>query len=373
VATHLEEQLQRDIDRIRDKVREMADLATRSLEECVRALVEGDTRLAYGSIIRDSRIDDLESRIDAMCVEFMVRHIPVAANLRFAHSVAKISLELERVGDYAESINRQAIVLAAAERRPDLTKIEQLATMSIEMLRQAVRSFLDEDVELARNAQGLDSKANRLHQEIYLELLGERPDGPDDMANLFAVLSVANRFERVADQADNICEEVVYISTGENTRHQLTKDIQVLFVSSTDSCRSLMAEGIAKAIAGDHFDFLSAGIGTQAPDRRAVEFLSRKGIDASDHNPQTVEEIGDLGGFKVVVAIGDKASGGLPVLGYKTIIQEWDVSDPSTGSADDESYEMRYSETFDDLLGRIRDLIHGLHGTANDIRTGTNA
>ena len=66
----------------------------------------------------------------------------------------------------------------------------------------------------------------------------------------------------------------------------------------------------------------------------------------------------DLGGFKVVVAIGDKASGGLPVLGYKTIIQEWDVSDPSTGSADDESYEMRYSETFDDLLGRIRDLIH---------------
>ncbi len=346
----------------------MGDLATRSLEEAVRALADADTRLAYASIIRDSRIDDLESKIDAMCVEFMIRHIPVAANLRFAHSVAKIVLELERVGDYAESINRQAIVLATAKKRPDLTKVERLAGIAIDMLRQAVRSFLDEDAELARQAQALDGKANLMHQNIYLDLLGEHPEGPEELSTLFAVLSVANRFERVADQADNICEEVLYISTGESTRHRLTKEVQVLFVSSADSCRGLMAEGIANAIAGDHFDFLSAGMGTEEPDRRAVELLARKGIDATGHRPQTVGDVGDIGRFKVVVAIGNDAARGLPSPGYKTIVQEWDVADPSTGAADDEqSYELRYTETFDDLVGRIRELIHGLHGTANDI------
>ena len=62
--SHLEEQLQRDVDRIRDKVREMADLALRALEEAVKALTTGDTKLAYAAILRDSRIDDLESIVE---------------------------------------------------------------------------------------------------------------------------------------------------------------------------------------------------------------------------------------------------------------------------------------------------------------------
>ena len=368
MATLLEEQLQRDIDRIRDKVREMADLAARSLEESVRALVDGNTRLAYSSIIRDSRIDDLESKVDAMCVEFMVRHIPVAANLRFAHSVAKISLELERIGDYAESINRQAIVLATAKNRPNLDKVEQLAGIAIDMVRQAVRSFLDDDIELARGAQSLDAKANRIHQEIYLDLLGAHPEGPEDLSTLFSVLSVANRFERVADQADNICEEVLYIATGENTRHTLTKDVRVLFVSPASSGLGLMAEGIGEAIAGDHFDFFSAGTDETTPDTRIIEFLARKGIDSSDHTAQSLEEIGDLDRFKMVVAIGSGVAQGIHSPGYKTIIQEWDVLDPSTvRGGDEETQELRYAETFDDLVGRIRELIHGLHGTATQI------
>ncbi len=90
MTSHLEEKLQNDIHRIRDRVREMADLALRGLEDSVRALTTGDTKLAYAAILRDSRVDDLESLIDGMCVEFIVRHIPVATHLRFVHSVAKI-------------------------------------------------------------------------------------------------------------------------------------------------------------------------------------------------------------------------------------------------------------------------------------------
>jgi phosphate transport system protein len=367
VAAHLEEQLQRDVDRIRDKVREMANLALRALEDCVKALVEGDTRLAYSSIIRDSRIDDLEKLIDGMCVEFMVRHIPVAANLRFAHSVAKIVLELERIGDYAESINRQAILLSRAETRPDLTKIEALAQVAIEMVRQASRAFLDQDAELARVAQTLDARANSLHQEVYRDLLGYRPTGSEDLSTLFSVLSVANRFERVADQADNICDEVRYIETGQDNRHVLTKDIQVLFVSSSNSCRSLMAEGIGKTIAGDHFDFLSAGVDAAAPDPGAVKFLAEKSIDLSDHKATTVTDLGPLSRFKVVVAIGEEAAAAISTPGYKTIVLEWDVLNPLEATADDQERQELYAVVFDDLLGRISSLIRGLHGTASDL------
>ena len=56
MTSHLEEKLQNDIHRIRDRVREMADLALRGLEDSVVALMAGDTKLAYAAILRDSRV-----------------------------------------------------------------------------------------------------------------------------------------------------------------------------------------------------------------------------------------------------------------------------------------------------------------------------
>jgi len=367
---HLEERLQRDIDRIKDRVREMSDLAVRGLEDSVRSLTSGDRKLAYAAILRDSRIDNLESIVDAHCVEFMVRHIPVAKNLRFAHSVAKICLELERIGDYAESINRQAILLSRTSKRPEFEHYDQLAQVAIEMVRQAVRAFLDEDLELAERTRALDSQANRIHQEIFRSLLGAEPKNSDDLETLFALLSVANRFERVADQAVNISEEVFYIVTGELVKHQLKRDIQVLFVSSANSCRSLMAEGIAKTIAGKHFQFFSAGVDAEPPDPRAVAFLSKKGIDVSGHQSTTLEETGDLGRFKAVVTIGSEAARSIPRVAYRTILLEWPVDNPADRSGDAPAGEEDYAAVFDDLVDRISDLIRSLHGTIESPNPG---
>ncbi len=294
-----------------------------------------------------------------MCVEFMVRHIPVAKQLRFAHSVAKIISELERVGDYGESINRQAILLCHAPQTPDLGTHEELAEVAIEMVRQAIRAFLDEDIDLAEATRKLDSKANQLHQKIYRSLVGERPETSEDLSTLFSLLSVANRFERVADQASNICEEVSYLLTGEIVKHSLHREVQVLFVSSSSSCRGVMAEGIARTIAGDHFEFFSAGVDTDPPDPRAVEFLADKGIDASGHAARRLEDIEDFGRYRAVVAIGKEAAAAIPKVGFRTILLEWDVEgpDPETEA------ESGYASVFDALVDRITDLIRGLHGT----------
>src|SRR5687767_7993631 len=71
--THYEETLQRDIERIRAKVRQMAGLAVASLKSCMKALTERNRSLAYSVIVRDQRIDELEKEIDRLCLEFIVR------------------------------------------------------------------------------------------------------------------------------------------------------------------------------------------------------------------------------------------------------------------------------------------------------------
>src|SRR6185436_15176221 len=164
----------------------------------------------------------------------------------------------------------QAILLSRAPFTPSLDPYAQLAQVSIEMVRQAVRAFLDEDIDLADRTRALDGQANRLHQDIYSSLSAERPQSSDELATLFSLLSVANRFERVADQAVNVCEEVFYLGSGRIVKHELLRDLKVLFVSTASSCLGLMGETIGRTIAGKRVQFFSAAVDDAPPDPCAV-------------------------------------------------------------------------------------------------------
>ncbi len=112
MTSHLEETLQRDIDRLLAKINDSADLVERALRESVAALLEKKLQLAYMVILRDQRIDEMEKQIDRLCLEFLVRQQPVAHHLRLAYVIIKINADLERIGDYAESIARQSLKVA---------------------------------------------------------------------------------------------------------------------------------------------------------------------------------------------------------------------------------------------------------------------
>src|SRR5687767_15240815 len=138
MATHFEQSLQRDIDRIRAKVSEMAVLGERALRDCMKALEEKNRVLAYSIILRDQRIDELEKEVDRFCLEFIVRQQPVAGPLRMAYATIRINLELERVGDYAESIARQVLKLTSMDVQIPVDRFAEIANLSIPMLHDSV-------------------------------------------------------------------------------------------------------------------------------------------------------------------------------------------------------------------------------------------
>ena len=57
MPSHYEETLERDINRIRGKVSEMAKLAEDALTACIGSLVSQDRKKAYSVILRDRRIE----------------------------------------------------------------------------------------------------------------------------------------------------------------------------------------------------------------------------------------------------------------------------------------------------------------------------
>src|SRR5438477_4437908 len=257
---HYEETLRRDIKLIRHKILEMAGLAARALKSALQALVERNRPLAYGIILRDQYIEELEKEIVRLCLEFLVRQQPVALHLRFAYATIKINLELERIGDYAESIARQVLKISSLQPQPSYEKFVAIANLAIPMLQQAVQAFVDQNPDLARSTMVIEEEVDLLRNGINAALMQQQQLGKIPIEALTPLLTIARRFERVSDQAKNICEEVLYMCTGEYAKHKGTEVLRVLFVDIRNACRSQMAEAIANSLGKPEFVFASAGI-----------------------------------------------------------------------------------------------------------------
>src|SRR5688572_28323716 len=162
MVTHLEASLQRDIDLISGKIQEMARRDEQALTTCLKALQESNRQLAYFVILRDREIDDLEKQIDRLCLEFIVRQQPVARHLRFVYSTIKINAELERIGDYAESIARQVLKLHSYDLKAFHPQFAEIANLSIPMLHAAVKAFIEGDAELARKTMTVEEDVDVL-------------------------------------------------------------------------------------------------------------------------------------------------------------------------------------------------------------------
>jgi phosphate transport system protein len=362
MQTHYEENLQRDIERIRKKVTEMGALAGRALRSCMQALTERNRQIAYSVILRDQRIDELEKEIDRLCLEFLVRQQPVAGTLRFAYATIKINLELERVGDYAESIARQILVLCGMDFPIPQERYAEIANLAIPMLHQAVQAFLAQDPDQARKAIESEEKVDMLRHHINAELVQALQRGQIPVEALTPLMTIVNRFERVADQAKSICQEVLYICTGEYTKHRGTEVFRVLFVDEHNACRSQMAEGIGNALGQPKFIFSSAGLEPWQIDRAAITFLKEKGIDIGHNTSRAVEQVPNLDFYQVIVAVAEEARRVFPPPPTKVVCIDWSIQDPSKVSGSAEQIRAAYEETYGFLRAHIQDLVEAILG-----------
>ncbi|MBI3191785.1 MAG: hypothetical protein HYZ36_03890, partial [Pedosphaera parvula] len=170
MSSHYEVTLQQDLDRIRDKVAEMGALCEKAVSDAVRALREGNRPLAYSVILRDQRIDELEKEVDRLCLEFLVRQQPAGTPLRLVYSTIRSNLELERVGDYAESIARQVIKLTHQDVSIPTERLAELADRAMQTLHDAVQACVQEDTALANGVMQLEEIVDALKSRVNADL-----------------------------------------------------------------------------------------------------------------------------------------------------------------------------------------------------------
>ncbi|MBN1759075.1 MAG: phosphate signaling complex protein PhoU [Chitinispirillaceae bacterium] len=360
-----EESVNRDINRIRERIIEMAQCTETSLRDIITTCIEHNHTLAYGIILRDQYIDEKEKEIDRLCLEFIVKQQPVAQPLRFAFSAIKLNMEIERVGDYAESMARHLLKFGDWPSDEVRNLIIELAETAISMFHDAIQSFTEESIELARKTLATEDNVDKLRDQCINFLLSTPPNN----IPLLSLLNVVRRFERVADQAQNICMEVLYMLTGEYLKHPGSEAYRVLFVDEHNSIRSRIAESVANGLNMDRFIFSSAGVDPKPINQRTIDFLKEKGFDISKNAPRALAQIPNLDYYHIVVVFASEAKGIFPRQPRKTIFLDWEIDVPSLSKDNDETIAAGYENMFTFIKTHVTNLVNAIAaGTTTDRR-----
>ncbi len=198
----------------------MSGLTERNLALAMRALAERDDKLCDTVEAEDTQIDQLEIHIDEMVIQYMATHGPIARDCRLMLTASKISNNLERIADQATKIARRARELNAEPVFPPLVDIPIMAETAQEMLRESITAFIDGNTDLAVEIIARDKSVDSINKELERDLTAHMVDDPKSITRALNLLTVARAIERVADHATNIAEEVFYLNSGQDIRHE---------------------------------------------------------------------------------------------------------------------------------------------------------
>ncbi|WP_306600642.1 phosphate signaling complex protein PhoU [Geothrix sp. 21YS21S-2] len=167
----------------------------------------------------DKGVDELELRLDQACIDLLALRAPFASDLRLIASTLKIVPELERIGDHCTNIARRALILNPLLPLDLGDSLRRLGEETLSMVRRAVDAFVNGDAELARAVIASDDSVDALYVQINRELLRLMLADPLTIERASHLIIVIKNWERIADQATNIAEEVLFIIGGVSVKH----------------------------------------------------------------------------------------------------------------------------------------------------------
>jgi phosphate transport system protein len=356
--SHYEERLERDLAAIRGQVADMADLVKTSVKDAMHALQTGNHKLAATTVLADHDINRSMRQIDELCHKFIALHLPSAGHLRLLSSVIRSNIELERIGDYAVTIAREALQLSAPPSGSLSQELERVGNETQLMLSQSIKAFNELNSEMAKATMILEEQMENDLDIIYSGLMAN--DDRDAVKNLLAMFAVFTQLKRVADQAKNLCEETVFAITGDP---KAPKVYNILFIDEDNSCQSQIAEAIARKNFPGSGNYTSAGRQPAAGLNPAmVEFLGGHGVhlaDTAKPRPLDMTPL-ELTTQHVIVSLQGPVKSYFDQVPFHTTPLEWDIG-PAPESADEAGIK-RLEELYRDTAVQVRDLMEALRG-----------
>lgn len=212
--------LERAIDDLKKQVLVLSARVEETVRQAAKSLARRDAALAQQVVDADFEIDHQEVAIEEECLKILALYQPVAGDLRFIITVLKINSDLERIGDVASNIASRALSLTAQPPVELSLDFPRMAERSQSMLGRSLDALVNLNPDLAREVCLADDEVDAMKREMYARIKAVLRQDTSKMEVLLELLGVARHFERIADLATNIAEDVIYLAEGDIVRHR---------------------------------------------------------------------------------------------------------------------------------------------------------
>lgn len=202
------------LNQLRELLIKMGTRMDEALQEAVESLKTADLAKAEEVIRRDGELNVLEEEILELGSQLIITQQPVAKDLRRIIVAFKISSDLERMGDLARDIAKVTVRLDGEAVVKPLVDIPQMASIASTMISESIRSYMDENTDLAYKMAKDDDEVDELYGSMLRELYALLIEKPEAAPQMMLLQMVGRYIERIADHATNIGENVVFLVTG---------------------------------------------------------------------------------------------------------------------------------------------------------------
>ncbi len=148
------------------------------------------------------------------CILVLARHQPIASDLRDVTSVFRVISDLERIGDQCADICEYVKMIGEEEYIKPLIDIPQMAMECEKIINMAIRSFINKDLELAKEVLMMDNSIDEYFVNIREELIDIMASGNQNVRQITYLMFIVKYLEKIADHATNISGWLIYNVTG---------------------------------------------------------------------------------------------------------------------------------------------------------------
>lgn len=209
-----------ELQELKQLILAMGGGVEKSLAEVCNALASKDPSRLKEVHEQERQVNEHQISVDQACIKILAKQAPVAKDLRFVIATIKINTDLERMGDQAVNIAhciKDLFNLGLASAVPaDLITMSQKVRS---MVRDGLDAFVRRDVALSRQIMERDDEVDRLRDQVIADALTTMRATPGQIEACLEMIMIAKNFERLADHATNLAEEVIFLATGDDVRH----------------------------------------------------------------------------------------------------------------------------------------------------------
>ena len=170
-----------EIDKLKNKVQEMGNLAATMLKESIESLKLFDGEKAKEIISLKTKLSNLDSTIEEESLQLIALHQPVASDMRTLGAILKIITYLNRIGRYGKDIAAITIEMEGNKHISELIAIPRMSSKVNEMLKDALSTFDKGDISTIENMSERDTEIDVMRWTIFRECLEFMIEGKENI------------------------------------------------------------------------------------------------------------------------------------------------------------------------------------------------